>query len=794
METGVDRGPLAHLRVLELGRDVATAYCGRQFASWGADVVVVEPPGGSPLRRFPPFAPGRDGTPISLLWTNVAANKRAVRLEESASLADLTRQVDVVLVGGGADTLAATGVSLAALQAERPWLTIVSITPFGLSGPYADFRATALTIEALSGYLGLNGQAGAPPIQAPGRLTAYAVGVNAFVAALAAVIKRERTGWGEFVEVSAMETLATMIPFLHVQYLGGDKRREGGTSAGVRLLACADSWISMMVASPRQRETLAGVLEIPEADFPADLYVGDYAEVLAKALPFFERYTRRWKTEDLFLALSVSGITCGKVMSPAELLELDQLEARDFWRTLQDPELGPLSFPGPAGRFRETAPVAPSPAPSVALPPAELGWDPRPPPTLDPARAGERPLEGMRVLDLSQAWIGPYAALMLADLGADVIKIESHKRPDVWRLNATQPLAIPGPVQVARANRSHYFNSVNYGKRSLTLNLRSEEGRALFLGLAADADMVLENYTSQVMANFGLAYETLRVVRPDLVMMSCSGYGRSGPLQSFATNGSAIEAMAGWDWLHRHPGGPPVLMGFYQADPIDGLQMAALTLLGLIRRMRTGEGDHLDGAMLDASVGYLGEVLLQAQLGGTPEPAGNRSAAMSPHGVFPCAGEDRWIALAADSEEAWRALAAAAGLDDPRFSSLAGRKAQEDELEARLSAWTSDWDADALMTALQAAGVPAGVVRGVREGLDEPQLAARDWFRRLEHHDLGVHSYNGYAWRFPGCGLKPSRPPPRLGEDSDVLLRDLLGLSVDEIAELKAKEITGQVF
>jgi crotonobetainyl-CoA:carnitine CoA-transferase CaiB-like acyl-CoA transferase len=794
METPVTRGPLSHLRVLELGQDVATAYCGRQFATWGADVVVVEPTAGSPLRRLAPFAPGRDGTPVSLLWTNVSANKRSVRLDDGADVVALIERADVLLLQGGPDALVAHGTSLSALRAECPSLVVVSITPFGLSGPYANFRATGLTVEALSGYLGLNGEAGMPPIQAPGRLTEYAVGVNAFVAALAAVLKRERTGWGEFVEVSAMETLATMIPFLHVQYLGGDKRREGGTSAGVRLLACADGWISMMVVSPRLREVLCQVLEIPEGEFPDELYAGDYADVLRKALPFLERYTRRWKTEDLFLALSVSGITCGKVMSLGEVLELDQLKARDYWRTLDHPELGSVRMPGPAGRFRSIAPVTPCAARDAAGSPAKLGWDARTAPAADPERAGEMPLEGMRVLDLTQAWIGPYTTLLLADLGADVIKIESHKRPDVWRMNAALPPAIPGLVHVARPNRSHYFNSVNYGKRNLTLNLRSEEGRALFLRLATNADLVVENYTSQVMANFGLAYETLREVKPDLVMTSCSGYGRSGPWEIFATNGSAIEAMAGWDWLHRHPGGPPVQMGFYQADPIDGLQMAALTLIGLIHRTRTGEGDHLDGAMLDASVGYLGELLLQAQLRCEPEPTGNRSAAISPHGVFPCAGEDRWIALAADGEAAWRALAATADLDDPRFASLSGRKAHEDDLEARLAAWTRRWDADALMSHLQHAGVPAGVVRGVREGLDEPQLSARGWFRRLTHHDLGTHSYNGYAWRFPGCGLKAASAPPRLGEHSDELLRDLLGLSPAEIAELKAKDVTGQVF
>jgi len=304
---------------------------------------------------------------------------------------------------------------------------------------------------------------------------------------------------------------------------------------------------------------------------------------------------------------------------------------------------------------------------------------------------------------------------------------------------------------------------------------------------------VAENFTASVMDDFGLGYAELQAVKPDLVMMSVSGYGKSGPWSLFKTNGSAIEAVAGWDWLHRYRDGPPVLMGFYQADPIDGLQLAATTLVCLFRRLRTGEGEAIDGAMLDASVGYLGELILQVQLSGEPAPLGNRSAAMAPHGVFSCAGDDRWIAIAADTDEAWRALACAVGLADPRLDSLAGRKAREDELEQRLSGWTRTRDADELMRMLQGLGIAAGVVRGVREGLDDPQLTERGWFRRLSRADLGEHRYNGYAWRFAGCELKPSSPPPRLGEHSDEVLRELLGLSDAEISDLKAMDVTGVV-
>jgi crotonobetainyl-CoA:carnitine CoA-transferase CaiB-like acyl-CoA transferase len=788
-----DDPPLAGVRVLELSREPSAAYCGRQFALWGADVVVVEPEGGSAIRRLPPLAPGKHGDPISLVWEHVAASKRAVRADGPDELRALMAGADVLVSDFEPAALRALGVSLTSLEDDFPNLCVVSISPFGLSGPYAGYCATPIVVEALSGYLSLNGLAEREPLRAPGLLTAYAVGVNAFVAALAALLKRERTGFGERVEVSAMETLATMVPFLRTQYFGRDKRREGGTEAGVRLMPCADGWISMMIANPALKAKLAEILEIPAEAFPADLFEGGYAEVVRKTMDFYGTFTRKWKAEDLFYALAVGGgLTCGKVMSPLDLLELDQLRERAFFQDLDHPELGPLQATGAPAILGRAHPAPIAPAPAAPCTVDDIAWAPRAIRTREPGRRDERPLEGMRVLDLTQAWIGPFATLMFADLGADVIKIESHRRPDVWRHAAAQP---PGLdlTKVAQPNRSWYFNSVNHNKRNLTLDLRKPQGKALFLRLAEGADIVAENFSAPVMADLGLGYSDLTAVKPDVVMMSASGYGKSGAWSQFKTNGSAIEAVAGWDWPHRYRDGPPVLMGFYQADPIDGLQMAATTLVCLIRRLRTGEGEAIDGAMLDASVGYLGELILQAQLMGEPAPLGNRSAAMSPHGVLPCAGDDRWIAIAAPDDEAWSALASAAGLAEACFDSFAGRSAHEDELEERLSAWTRTHDADELMQTLQGVGVPAGVVRGLQEGLDDPHLTERRWFRRLTREDIGTHRYNGYAWRFAGCELKPSSPPPRLGEHADDVLAELLGLTPAEIAELKAADVTGAV-
>ncbi len=789
---------LDHLRVVELSRDVAAAYCARQFAAWGADVVTLESSESSPLRRRGPFARTTAVEVASMLWAYVGANKRAVRMPDGdlSELMGLLDGADVFVTDWPERDLAALGVSPSELRRILPGLVVVSVTPFGLDGPYAAFQGADLVVEALSGYLGLNGLPGRPPLRAPGHITGFAVGVNAFVGALAALIRRDRVGRGDLVEVSGVETLASIVPFLRVQYVVGDKVREGGTEAGVRILPCSNGWVSFLVADPRYRTMLGEVLAIPDADWPIDLYAGNYHQCVAKALDFFSRYTRNMTAEEVFEALEARGVVCGKVVSPAELLKDPQLAARDFFRAAEGFEEGPL-YAGPAAKLRnlDIPPIRPAPTLSDVLQIGELGWLPR---SAGWAieKSSDLPLAGYRVLDLTQAWIGPFATLILADLGAEVIKIECHTRPDVWRQASPQPTAITHVV-AERVNRSFYFNSVNRNKRDLALDLRTPEGRDLFLRLVKNADVVAENYTPRVMDRFGLSYDTLTSVRPDLVMMSSCGFGKTGPLSDYKTNGSAVEGLAGWDWLHRYPGGEPVLMGVYQADAICGLQMAALTLVSLVRRLRTGEGEAIDGAMLEASAGYIGDLILQAQFEGEAELTNNRDPDFAPHGVFPCAGDDRWIAIVVKDDAAWARLAAlpdAPGVfATARWRTREGRRADEDVIEAALAGWTRAREAGAVMEQLQAAGVAAGVVRGAIEGLSDPHLSARNWFTPMTHPDLGEHLYNGFPWRFSECALVAHSPPPRLGEHSEVLLRDLLGLSQAEIEALKAKAVTGAV-
>ncbi|MHB8577533.1 MAG: CaiB/BaiF CoA transferase family protein, partial [Dehalococcoidia bacterium] len=342
------------------------------------------------------------------------------------------------------------------------------------------------------------------------------------------------------------------------------------------------------------------------------------------------------------------------------------------------------------------------------------------------------------------------------------------------------------------------YNAVNRNKRGLGLNLIEPDGKALFCQLVTGADLLLENFTPRVMENFGLGPAALHSLRPDLITVSFSGYGATGPYRDFKANGATIETIAGWTALFGYPNEGPMSLGEMEADPLSGLQMAALTLVALEHRARSGEGQHIDGSMFEAAAGYIGEQLVQADVAGAvTQPRGNRDAGMAPQGVFPCAGDDQWIAISVRHDADWQALCSVAAgapeLGDDRFLTLAGRLQAQPELEAAIGAWTSSRPARELMLQLQSAGVPAGVVLKTDEVPRDPHFVQRGWFKPMTHPDTGSHLYNGFPWRFSRSDLVCRLPPPRVGEHSALLLHDLLGISPELYVELSAKGVTGSV-
>ncbi len=410
------------------------------------------------------------------------------------------------------------------------------------------------------------------------------------------------------------------------------------------------------------------------------------------------------------------------------------------------------------------------------------------------------PLEGIRVCDFSWVWAGPFCTLQLAHLGAEVIKIESSRRSDTVRRLPSFAGNQPG------LNRAGYFNQYNQGKRSLSLDLSSPEGRAIAARVARESDIVAENFAPGVMHRLGLDYETLRAAKPDIIMISLSGYGATGPLSPYIAYGPTQVPMSGLSSLTGFPGGQPVSVGLSYGDPNGGVHGAVALLAALWHRRRTGEGQYIDQSQWESAVALLGDALLDQQMNGRQQDRiGNRDPIMAPHGVYRCSpgatsdprhgGDetDTWVSIACATDGEWQTLCRAMGqahlAADPRFHTAAGRKANEDEVDAIISAWTRARDRWEVTRVLQAMGIAAFPSMSAADLADDLHLNERAIFVELEHLEVGVRRHIGIPYKMSGTPVQVRRPAPLLGQDTDDILRDILHMSDAEIAALREKGV-----
>ncbi|MEW6299485.1 MAG: CoA transferase [Thermodesulfobacteriota bacterium] len=398
------------------------------------------------------------------------------------------------------------------------------------------------------------------------------------------------------------------------------------------------------------------------------------------------------------------------------------------------------------------------------------------------------PLSGVRVADFCWAWAGPYGALQLAHLGAEVIRIESTTRMCPSRLIPPWAENKPG------VNRAGYFNQYNQGKLSVTLNLKKPEGVEIAKKLVAKSDVVIENFAAGVMEKMGLGYEALRAVKPDIIMASLSGYGATGPEKDYVSYGPPQVALSGMSSLTGYPGGPPMQAGFSYGDPNGGVHGTFAILCALIHRTKTGEGQYIDLSQREACAMLLPEGLMDFVMNGTQPPRmGNRDPYMAPHGVFRCRGEDRWVSIAVRNEEEWGRFCAAMGRKelaaDPRFSTLAARKENEEALEQIVIRWTQERSAEEVTQSLQQAGVPVYPSLDGRDMLANPHVAARGFFVELEHPEVGIRRHLGLPWKMSRTPCAVRRPAPCLGQDTEYVLGEVVGLSREEITTLRERDV-----
>ncbi|MBI2888000.1 MAG: CoA transferase [Chloroflexi bacterium] len=414
---------------------------------------------------------------------------------------------------------------------------------------------------------------------------------------------------------------------------------------------------------------------------------------------------------------------------------------------------------------------------------------------------GGLPLEGVRILDLTQMLAGPYATRLLADLGAEMIKIESRQRYDLTR----------GPVggdRVSRAypnddpgehpwNRSHFFNELNRNKLGITLSLTHPRGVELFKALVRASDAVIENFSARVMQNLGLSYQVLREVKPQIVMCSMPALGMTGPEKDYVCYGTTMEMLSGMTELMGYSDGVPMMTGLTYGDTVAGTHAAFAVVAALRHRRRTGEGQYIDLSQLETITQYLGPHILEYSMQRRqPARLGNRHPTMAPHGIYPTREEERWVSVAVGNDAEWQALGRAMGkpelADDPRYATLGERYQRQNEIDPIIAAWTAPQSAYQVQETLQQSGVAAGVVATMETACtQDPHLAARDYFQTVTHPEAGTHLAPSAPWKLEGYRLPIRKPAPLLGEDNQWVLGDILGLTLAELRELEEAGVVG---
>lgn len=793
--------------------------CGQLLADLGADVIQVEPPHGAAARRRGPFHPGRDGELVSLFWCAYARNKRSVTLDLDSGPArdELRRLVEdahFLIEAEAPGAMASRGLDHAALSRINPALIHVSITPFGQDGPKARWAATDLTLCAAGGPLRLTGDPDRPPLRMSVPQAYHFAALDGAVGALVAHHERRRSGRGQHLDVSVQQSVMRGTSSMILASLVGDAeaRRSGGVLDLGRIhqrmiWAVRDGHVTMLLGlgpamAPFNHRLFEWIYQEGgcherERDrdwstFGPRLARGDEDPAEAERIDALvaDFLASRTKAE-LARAARERGLALAPVRTVTEVLADPGLAASGFWSEQRDARSGlPMRFPGRFARFGEDALASGQPAPSLGgrqRPPRSNA--PRPPRQVTGERrrgnADERDcaLGDLRVLDFSWAIAGPSGTRILADQGATVVRVESGRRLDFTRTVQPYHGRVAGPENSAQ------FGNLNAGKLGVSLDLTRPQARAVVLDLARWADVVVETFSPGTLRRWGLDYPALRRENQGLVMVSSSLFGQKGPLAALAGFGNMAAAMAGFTeltgWPDRAPSGP---FGSY-TDYFSGEFIAAAVLAGLEHRSRTGRGIHVDHSQFESALRLLAPELLESSLTGrSVGRRGNRDPQMAPHGVYPAAGHDEWIALATRDDLEWKRFCGAfqqrdlAG--DERFASLEARKSNEDALDRIVAAWTSKRRAADCEALLQGVGVPASVVQGSVLCADDPQLRHRRHFVALEHPIHGSTFVEGARFRLSRTPGGPARCAPTLGRDNDFVLRGILGYDEGTIEEL----------
>ncbi|MGE0728106.1 MAG: CaiB/BaiF CoA transferase family protein [Acidimicrobiia bacterium] len=815
---------LAPFRVIDL-TDHRGNLAGSVLAQLGAEVIAVEPPGGSAARRQGPFAGDVEDPERSLVHWSYNRGKRSVvwdlagREEDRERFRALVRSADILIDNEAPGALGAVGLGPDELRAANPALVHVSITPFGQDGPKVGYATSDLVLMAAGGYLALTGDEDRAPVRISLEQAWHHAAVDAAGVALIALHERQRSGLGQFVDVSVQASVlqATQSMVLAAP-MGAPKvvRIAGGVKMpplDLKLVwRCKDGHVTVAFLfgssiGPFSARLLQWVCEdgfCDEATRDKD-WVG-FAVAVDDGRETVEEFERvkgllqdwlltKTKAELLEAALS-RRLLIAPVTTVQDVAHSPQLAARDYWQQVEPAALDtPVRMAGNITRASATplAPLGPPPAlgADTAAVEAELAGSPRlpaVPKSTEPPVPGELPLAGVKILDFMWAMAGPATTRVLADYGATVVRVESEHKLEVAR--TLQPF-IGGQ---SGAESSGLFMNMNAGKLGLAIDMGNPASREVILDLVRWADVLCESFSPRAMAAWGLGYDVLREVNPQLIMLSSCLMGQTGPLAHFAGFGNLAAAISGFHhitgWPDRDPSGPFSAYTDYVAPRFS----VAIVMAALEERRRSGQGQYIDYSQAESCLHLLGPALLGFELNGRVAGRhGNEDPTFAPHGVFRCAPRngdtDRWAAVAVTTDEQWRALCGV--LERPDLASLDGaaRRARRAELDAVVAAWCATRDELEVEHALQAVGVPAHDVGNSPELVADPQLLHRGHFVTVDHALHGPVTIEGSRFRFSRTPATSFRAAPTIGQDGFTILNELLGYDVDRIAELAALEL-----
>jgi len=826
------------LKVLDLTQGFAGPFGVKQLADQGADVLKIERPGGDPMRHAGPF-PGNHAHPEKsglFLYLNTGRRGIVLDLKDAADLERMRALVarsDLLVESYRPGTLERLGLGFETLQALNPRLSMVSLSNFGDSGPYRDYELTELVSFALAGPMYPNGLPGREPLASTENATLGYAGLTLAAAALGAVIASRRSGRGHHITMSITEAFLAggerqPLPYfyngeipqrigdpLRAQFLMGGYPCKDGYVA-VQGIGRGDSWWPRVFAMMGMPE-LAGDARFENSAAIA-AHKADFDEI-------WDAWLMQHTRKEIFDAAAVARFPMAPVYSAADMQVDEHFVARALFEEIDHPEAGPLRYPVKPFRLHGARQLASRPAPTLGQHQdevlAELAIERRrdlqeetnaglrdsdsrnPLPSPLPAtEASSLPLAGIRVLELAAGWAGPMTGMWLGDLGAEVIKVEAIQRFD----HARGPVDVPESLSMFYPDgqagpRPYDVNSgyvqANRNKLGMTLDLSRHGGVELFKRLVAVSDVVITNMVTGVPEKMGIGYDVLSKLRPDLIMLSCSGYGMTGPYAKRVTMGGAMDGIAGYGALRHYPDKAPDTVNYStHTDVVTGMTNAVALLTAIHHRERTGKGQQVEVSGVEASLHHIPEALMEYAINRRVRvAAGNDHPQMAPHGVYPCAGEDRWIAISVYRNRQWADLRTAMGdpdwARDDRFGDREGRRRDRTEIDHHLEEWTRTQDSNALMELLQSRGIPAAAVHDAADHARDPHWLERGVYQPTLLAGYGEYPLHTSPWILDGERLGVRLPPPRLGQHDDEIYSRLLGLSDSEITDLRRQDFLG---